>query len=102
MVFLSKPFKTLVLLVFIVFLENEGSKGLQGVWDALQLDLQDVVILVRGKLSKMQQMTLGAMTTLDVHARDVVQLLIDDRIDSVDTFSWTSQLRYYWYDTSQS
>lgn len=79
-----------------------STKGLQGLKECvteLNKDLQDVVILVRGKISKMQQKTLGAMTTLDVHARDVVDMMIQEKIDNIDTFAWTSQLRYYWYDT---
>jgi dynein heavy chain len=82
--------------------EGLNSKGVQGLKDCigvLNSDLQDVVVLVRGKLTKMQIFTLGAMTTLDVHARDVVDMMISEEIDSVDTFAWTSQLRYYWFDT---
>ena len=80
-------------------LNNKGLQGLKDCIGSLNGDLQDVVVLVRGKLSKMAQMTLGAMTTLDVHARDVVDMMILEKIESVDDFAWTSQLRYYWYDT---
>ena len=76
-----------------------GVTGLKECVKELNQDLQDVVVLVRGKLTKMQQFTLGAMTTLDVHARDVVDAMIDEGIEDVDRFSWTSQLRFYWYDT---
>lgn len=40
-------------------------------------DLLDLTDLVRGKLSAQDSTTLGALITVDVHARDVVQELVD-------------------------
>lgn len=36
------------------------------------------------------------LITIDVHNRDIVQTMVDDRVDSVEAFAWQSQLRYYW------
>ena len=36
------------------------------------------------------------MTVLDVHARDVVQLLIENGVSKPTDFDWIAQLRYYW------
>eukprot|EP00820_Chromera_velia_P013184 Cvel_23772.t1-p1 / transcript=Cvel_23772.t1 / gene=Cvel_23772 / organism=Chromera_velia_CCMP2878 / gene_product=Dynein heavy chain 7, axonemal, putative / transcript_product=Dynein heavy chain 7, axonemal, putative / location=Cvel_scaffold2493:30-23749(-) / protein_length=3778 / sequence_SO=supercontig / SO=protein_coding / is_pseudo=false len=58
--------------------------------------LSEVVQLVRGKLTKQNRKTLGAMVTIDVHARDVVMQLEKAKIGSPDEFDWMSQLRYYW------
>lgn len=41
---------------------------------------------------------MGALITIDVHARDVVQGLVDADVQGVEDFEWVSQLRYYWRD----
>ncbi|XP_062929153.1 dynein axonemal heavy chain 3-like [Mobula hypostoma] len=58
--------------------------------------IEDIVALVRGKLTKMARITLAALITIDVHARDVVAKLTNLGINSTTDFNWIAQLRYYW------
>jgi hypothetical protein len=55
--------------------------------------LADMVKLVRGKLDRLARLTLGALTVIDVHARDVTKRLIQANMTSVNDFEWISQMR---------
>ena len=77
-------------------IEKYGLKGLTDYHEELNLQLEDIVNLVRGPLSPMERMTLGALVVIEVHAKDVVQELIRDQVDSISAFEWLAQMRYYW------
>lgn len=55
-----------------------------------------MVDLVRAPLDKQQRMCLGALLTIDVHARDVIRTMVAKKVGSLTEFEWTKQLRYYW------
>eukprot|EP00949_MAST-11_sp_MAST-11-sp1_P002809 g2809.t1 len=70
--------------------------GLQKLLGKLGQDLDGIVNLVRGNLTKTQRKSIGALITIDVHARGVVQQLVASGVASADDFEWMRELRYYW------
>jgi len=75
---------------------GDKRKGLKMYWDILRRQLLNIVALVRGQLTKQQRISLGALVVIDVHARDVVQDMVEKRVESETDFNWLAQLRYYW------
>ena len=55
-----------------------------------------MIRLVRGRLEPLQRQMLGALIVLDVHNKTVVENMIRQKVDNIDHFDWTKQLRYYW------
>ncbi len=64
--------------------------------------LLDVTKLVRTDLTNLQRVSLGALVTLDVHGRDVVENLFKVGVSAVSDFEWAAQLRYYWESSTES
>ncbi|GBG24991.1 Dynein heavy chain 6, axonemal [Hondaea fermentalgiana] len=55
-----------------------------------------MIQIVRGSLTKLERTLVGALIVLDVHARDVVNQFQKQGIASTSNFEWTRQLRYYY------
>jgi hypothetical protein len=47
----------------------------------------------RSNLTRHQRTLLGALITIDVHARDVVRIIVQKKVSSMIDFEWTRQLR---------
>ena len=78
-------------------IENgEDINAMQKFLDFSLKQIDAMVDLVRSPLDKQQRCLLGALLTIDVHARDVVRTLVSKEIGSLTDFEWTKQLRYYW------
>ncbi len=57
------------------------------------LELVELIKVPRD--NKAHQMTLGSLIVLDVHSKDVTKELALANVSDMDSFDWTSQLRYY-------
>ena len=66
--------------------------------EQLLAQLEELVKLVRGKLTRMQRTIMSALIVIEVHARDVVDTMRGEGVKDVNAFEWISQLRYYWED----
>jgi len=44
----------------------------------------------------LQRKVIVALITTDVHARDVVETMMNAGVDQINNFTWQQQLRYYW------
>jgi dynein heavy chain len=68
----------------------------QQYFEKLAGQLLDLVHLVRGKVTKLQRTSIGALVLIDVHAKDVCENIAKERITDPMSFEWISQLRFYW------
>ena len=71
-------------------------KALQEWYNVNLQQIDDIMVLIRGDLKKIDRSKIVALVTTDVHSRDVIRRLIDNQCESVYDFEWQKQLRFYW------
>ncbi|XP_075717900.1 dynein axonemal heavy chain 6 [Rhinoderma darwinii] len=80
-------------------LEGEAEENLNSLAEFEKVNferLNALAGLVRGQLPALHRNIITALITIDVHARDIVSDLVKDQVNSIDSFEWQRQLRYYW------
>ncbi|NXG00742.1 DYH9 protein, partial [Sakesphorus luctuosus] len=60
--------------------------------------LNTLVTMLLGQLSKGDRQKIMTICTIDVHARDVVAKMVAQKVDNAQAFVWLSQLRHRWSD----
>jgi dynein heavy chain len=58
--------------------------------------VESFIMLVLGKLSACDRIKVITLITVDVHNRDVIAMLIDEKIFDSSQFAWQAQMRYEW------
>ena len=51
---------------------------------------------VRGKLTGEMRIKIITIITIDVHARDVVDNFVTNKVTDSGSFAWQRQLKFYW------
>ena len=76
--------------------ERQDKKPMKSVKKKHIAFLKKFVESVRGSLSKNQRAKIVGLVTIEVHARDVIELLIKKGDFDENSFAWLQQLRLYW------
>jgi len=77
-------------------MKDGGMYGLQQLAERNSEELMREVKLVRGNLTALERATIGALVVIDVHARDIVSEMVQEKVAVEDDFGWLSRLRYHW------
>jgi len=79
-------------------LEEGFENGMKDYYKKQIQQLNTLIGLLIGDLTKNDRQMIMTICTIDVHAKDVVGKLIDQKIENSQAFLWLSQLRLRWDD----
>mmetsp|Transcript_11032 Transcript_11032/g.41100 ORF Transcript_11032/g.41100 Transcript_11032/m.41100 type:complete len:2117 (-) Transcript_11032:6020-12370(-) len=104
-VWIKEHFNQVVLTVSQIFWAREVTKRLSSeqplkeladFYEKSKSNLNYLAGLARGKLTKLERKVITTLIIIDVHARDVIEGMIEDNVSSPSDFGWLKQLRYEW------
>jgi len=77
-------------------LRSDDALGAVRDWLAVNnVQLKGLTRMVRENLIKRLRKVVVALVTVDVHARDIIDRMVEDRVADVGNFTWQQQLRFY-------
>ena len=75
---------------------GEGDDAVQKFLEYQVRQIDSMIRMVRGDLTKLQRKMMTAVVTIDVNKRDILRSFVATDLASPLAFDWTRQLRYYW------
>jgi dynein heavy chain len=81
---------------------NESTKSLKTYFDELVSGLNKVASMNSKDLPNYKLLTIEALITIEVHSRDILYDLIEQKINKIDDFEWRRHLKYEWDDHTNS
>lgn len=82
-------------------LQEGAPTGMKDFYKKQHEKVDRLTVMVQGELPQGERLKIISLITIEVHARDIVAKLVEDKADSLEGFSWLSQLRYYWDSTKR-
>ncbi|XP_055846772.1 dynein axonemal heavy chain 10 isoform X2 [Episyrphus balteatus] len=77
-------------------LQKGNNRAMKDFLRAQNEQIKQLVIKVRSELSRNDRLKFKTITTIDVHAKDIIETFVRDNILDAQEFGWESQLRFYW------
>jgi dynein heavy chain len=69
-------------------LTKDGLPGLKNYLKGWREQLNSTVLLVREKLTKLAKISVNALIVIDVHARTVLEEMVDSEVSDANAFEW--------------
>ena len=82
-------------------LEEGYENALKDYYKKQIAQLNNLITLLLGSLTKGERQKVMTICTIDVHSRDTVAKMIQQKVESKQSFSWQSQLRHRWDTTEE-